>query len=405
MKTSSAKTSSITWVAINPPQDKAQERDAEPRRFASMKSSTWLPTLVLGECDGVEAGPAEVEKVDQSSHETSGQLLVATGPPELQEEKHEHGEQENQIQDLENEKNEALQPETGADLGKQEEDKKGEAAGQADETMQPLEAKEELKDEKEDAPDASKDGEGEVKNPQDKVEEDVNTQIQEQKTVKAAGKTAKQKAQRRNGKKKTKTGESRADSTTQDEKKKKQEVQLEKSIQRPGFLDEVSPVAPENQAKGEKKKKGKRAKDQEDEEGIQENPKVRKSKKDKKSWIKERKTASGRFRGKKAAVKAKESKEKVEKKGSKSKKAEKEVAEPKRKAKATDAKKKKAKVEKTPPGRRKSNEGRSEEEIQKRQRVSRKSSAYHVAFRKAKLAGKTEEECKVEAKQAPKKWG
>ena len=186
-----------------------------------------------------------------------------------------------------------------------------------------------------------------------------------------------------------------------------------KKIQRPGFLDEVLPIAPKDQAKG--KKKSKKSK-QEEEIEFQEDEEAEQVEEDEEVDVEEAAAKPrGRPKGKakakaKTAAKDKKAgktaKEKATTKGkkeSKGKTKDVETTEPKRKSKSGNGGAKKAKVTDEDPTRaskRKGREGLSEAEIAKKNKQSRKSSAYHVAFRKAKIEGMSAEDCKKEAKKA-----
>ena len=205
-----------------------------------------------------------------------------------------------------------------------------------------------------------------------------------------------------------------------------EEKKEEADAPRPSILDQLPPVAPKRQPKAaSKKKKGKKVVEDENEEASENSPEEEEEE--------VKKAPAKRAKGKADEKKAKSAKEKAEsKKAPKKDKEQKPSETPKKqkgrkKAKANDSASKMANAEseqsekadskkrentdaeikdggklaKKENGNRRRERAEEPDEVKlKKQKQSRKSSAYHQALRKARLDGKAEEVARQEAKQA-----
>ena len=445
-------------------QDKAEETHAEPKRFASMcgQGTAWLPTLRLTPNLETETAPVERAPVSQVGEKGEGQAGEKHRDAKAEEE-------EAKVREVADESGKAKQTsnETQAEAkADQTTSNETEAEGKAKETEVKAGETEVTGNEKIDHAEKSQErtdktdvGQAAQKEKNQENEDKVADEgsVKEEEDVAAGSKESDHDDKTKvASKRKGKSAKTKSKKTAGDRKKKKadklEEVKEESAeailaaIQRPGFLDEVKPISPKDQVKGAKKKKGKKNEEAEYEEDKEvdgeEDGTEETEKKIKKARGRPRKDTHVEKVNKKAKTLTEVEKEpEVEKKargkkkdnGSKTaaeKKKEmkkpkgsgKEKATPKRKAakescktakKAKQAEGQQAHVEQEEPeeregaepavGRPRSRDVAAAEE--KKKKLSRKSSAYHVALRRAKLAGKSEKECKEEAKKVgPVEW-
>lgn len=201
------------------------------------------------------------------------------------------------------------------------------------------------------------------------------------------------------------------------------------AIPRPAILDKVKPVSPTDQPKITKPKKGKKANDVEnsgadatmdaeaaDTAAADERKRPAKKNKGSKTAAAKATTKANPKAKTKPATKPKSSpkrdgeKEKENKKQKKqSKKVTDKAANPEEHSKPKGKRARKEETEENadpaaaieaPRRKHRQYEGLSKEEVARKQKISRKSSAYHVAFKKARKEGRDEETAKAEAKQA-----